>query len=87
MHFESPDDFAAGVQAAVASRVAAMAGRALPEPVALTGGVALAPGMAAALQIALGKPVMLAPDPQVTGALGAAILASQRSTNLPPSDG
>ena len=83
----SPADIAAGVQGAVASRVAAMAGRDLPEPIALTGGVALVPGMAAALQIALGKPVMVAPDPQVTCALGAAILASQRWTNSPPPDG
>ena len=74
----SPTDIAAGVQAAIASRVAAMAGRDLPEPIALTGGVALVPGMATAIQVALGKPVTVAPNPQITCALGAAILAAQR---------
>ena len=83
----SPADIAAGVQAAIASRVAAMAGSDLPEPIALTGGVALVPGMAAAIQVALGKPVTIASDPQITCALGAAILASQRLANFPPPHG
>jgi activator of 2-hydroxyglutaryl-CoA dehydratase len=34
--------------------------------------------MDAALQSALGKTVTVSPDPQMTGALGAAILASDR---------
>jgi activator of 2-hydroxyglutaryl-CoA dehydratase len=55
-----------------------MAGRNLTEPIIFTGGVAMVPGMEAALQSALGKPVLLAPDPQMTCALGAAILAAHR---------
>lgn len=74
----TPRDIAAGVQASIASRVAAMAGRNVAEPVVFTGGVALAPGMEAALEKALGKPLAVAPDPQVTGALGAAVLAARR---------
>lgn len=68
-------DLAAGVQKSVATRVAAMAGRRLDAPVCFTGGVALAPGMATALERALGHPVTVCPDPMLTGALGAALLA------------
>jgi len=35
-------------------------------------------GMDTALQAALGQTVTVSPDPQMTGALGAAILASNR---------
>jgi predicted CoA-substrate-specific enzyme activase len=73
-----PEDIVAGVQASVATRVAAMAGRNLTEPIIFTGGVALVPGMEAAMRSALDKPVIVAPQPQMTCALGAAILAAQR---------
>jgi predicted CoA-substrate-specific enzyme activase len=73
-----PEDIVAGVQAAMAMRVAAMAGRRLTEPIIFTGGVAMVPGMAPALRSALDRPVLLAPEPQMTCALGAAILAAQR---------
>jgi len=83
----SAEDIVAGVQAAVASRVVAMAGRNLPEPIVFTGGVALVPGMQAALENALSKSVVVAPDPQLTCALGAAILAGQRrGAGRPPHD-
>ncbi|MCY3023741.1 MAG: acyl-CoA dehydratase activase [Planctomycetota bacterium] len=71
------EDIVAGVQAAIASRIAAMAGRRITLPVVFTGGVALVSGMAAALQTALECPIVVAPDPQMTGALGAAILAAR----------
>ncbi len=71
-------DIAAGVQNAIASRVAALAGRAVVPPVCFTGGVALQSGMVRALVAALSCPVRVAPLPQYTGALGAAILAAQR---------
>lgn len=74
----APEDIAAGVQASVASRVVAMAGRNVTEPVIFTGGVALIAGMDRALESALDRPIMVAPDPQMTGALGAAILASRQ---------
>lgn len=70
-------DIAAGVQKSIATRVTAMAGRALEPPVFFTGGVALQPGMARALEEALACPVQIATQPQFTGALGAAILASR----------
>jgi predicted CoA-substrate-specific enzyme activase len=70
------EDIVAGVQTAIARRVSTMAGRRADPPLIFTGGVALIPGMSAALQSVLGIPVQIAPDPQMTGALGAAILAS-----------
>ncbi len=76
------EDIVAGVQASIATRVAAMAGRNLAAPIIFTGGVAMVPGMDAAMETALGKPVVLAPQPQLTGALGAAILAVRRLKGL-----
>jgi predicted CoA-substrate-specific enzyme activase len=81
------EDIVAGVQAAIATRVVAMAGRNLPEPIVFTGGVALVPGMQAALESALGRPVVVAPEPQLTCALGAAILASERRKESRPPHG
>jgi (R)-2-hydroxyacyl-CoA dehydratese activating ATPase len=72
----TPPDIVAGVQIAMARRVAALAGRRLTDPVVFTGGVALVPGMCGALQEALGRPVAICTEPQMTGAIGAAILAA-----------
>ncbi|OHB69865.1 MAG: hypothetical protein A2V70_02220 [Planctomycetes bacterium RBG_13_63_9] len=74
----SPESIVAGVQASIARRVVAMAGHRAASPIVFTGGVAMVPGMDVALQSALRRPVTIAPDPQRTGALGAAILASHR---------
>jgi (R)-2-hydroxyacyl-CoA dehydratese activating ATPase len=74
---EKPANIAAGVQASLATRIAAMAGRNVAEPVIFTGGVALVPGMAKALETALGHSVRVARRPQFTGALGAALLAAR----------
>jgi predicted CoA-substrate-specific enzyme activase len=76
----APQDIAAGVQAAIASRVAAMAAGVVKTPVVFTGGVALVPGMERALQHALKNPVAIAPNPQLTAALGAATLAVKKLT-------
>jgi len=73
-----PEDIVAGVQASIATRVVTMGGRNVASPILFTGGVALVPGMDAALRSALDQPVTIAPHPQLTGALGAAILASRR---------
>jgi len=73
-------DIVSGVQTAIAERIIAMAGRSVEPPVIFTGGVALVSGMDAALQRALGQTVTVSPDPQMTGALGAAILASRQVT-------
>ena len=72
-----PEDLVAGMQSAMASRVAILAGRKVVGPVAFTGGVAQIGGMDRMLSIALGQPVQIVPNPQMTGALGAAILAAK----------
>ena len=71
-----PEDIVAGVQTAVAARISTMAGRTADGPIYFTGGVALVPGMDKALESVLGKHVAVAPMPQMTGALGAAIIAA-----------
>jgi predicted CoA-substrate-specific enzyme activase len=75
----SPADIAAGVQNAIALRVATLASRTVTPPVCFTGGVALQSGMVRALETALSCAVCVSSLPQYTGALGAAILASRRS--------
>ena len=69
-------DVVAGVQNAIATRVAALAGRFIAPPVYFTGGVALLAGMSRALEEALSCPIAVAPHPQNPGALGAALSAS-----------
>jgi activator of 2-hydroxyglutaryl-CoA dehydratase len=46
-------------------------------PIVFTGGVALIPGMDVALGSVLEQPVSISPEPMMTGALGAAILAAR----------
>jgi predicted CoA-substrate-specific enzyme activase len=77
----APEDIVAGVQHSIATRVAGMVGRNVTAPVIFTGGVAMIPGMDGALAKALGQSVSIAPEPQMTGALGAAILACRRLHN------
>ncbi len=72
------EDIAAGVQASIATRVSVMAGRNIRPPVVFTGGVAMIPGMDKALEAALGQAISVAPNPQMTGALGAALLAARQ---------
>ena len=79
----SPEEIVAGVQASIASRIAAMVGRRVTPPVVFTGGVALVGGMDSALSGAIGHAVQVAPDPQMTGALGAAIMAAERCPRAP----
>ena len=79
----APADIAAGVQNAIALRVATLAGRMVTQPVCFTGGVALQSGMVRALETALSCAVCVPSLPQYTGALGAAILASRQSRTQP----
>jgi (R)-2-hydroxyacyl-CoA dehydratese activating ATPase len=70
-------DVVAGVQNAIAARVSALAGRFISPPVYFTGGVALQPGMGRALEEVLACQLRVAPQPQFTGALGAALSAER----------
>ena len=74
---ESQENIVAGVQRSIASLIASMAGRQITEPVIFTGGVALIPGMAQVLENVISHPITVAENPQMTGAMGAAILAAQ----------
>lgn len=74
----SKEDIMAGVQISIASRVYSMVGRRAKAPFYLTGGVALVPGMAEAISGALQQPITVCEHAQLTGALGAAILASKQ---------
>lgn len=76
-------DVLAGVQNAIATRVSALAGRLVVPPIYFTGGVALQPGMARALEEVLSCPVRVAPHPQFTGALGAALSAVNGAPSKP----
>ena len=75
---QSPENIAAGVQQAIAVRVAAMAGQSAVEPVYFAGGVARVPGMREALERALHRTVIVSDHPQCTGAIGAALVARER---------
>ena len=76
------EDIVAGVQNAIAARIVAMAGRHVEPPILFTGGVARISGMETALQTALGRPVAISPEPQMTGALGAALLARRQDESM-----
>ncbi len=69
-------DIIAGVFGAIAARATTMAGPGIEPPVVFTGGVAMVAGMDAALARAIGYEVTVVPAPQLTGALGAALLAA-----------
>ena len=69
------DGIVRGLHAALASRVAALARIAPGDAVFLSGGVARNAAMVAALAGALGRRVSVLPDPQLVGALGAALSA------------
>jgi activator of 2-hydroxyglutaryl-CoA dehydratase len=67
-----------GLHVALASRVASLARGSLGgEEVLMSGGVALNGAMVAALRDALARPVRVLPEPQLTGALGAALSVIQ----------
>jgi predicted CoA-substrate-specific enzyme activase len=79
----APAALAAGVLAAVASRIRLMTSKNPVSPVVLTGGVALIPGMAQRLAEVLEIPVEVAPNAYFTCALGAAVLARHRWETSP----
>lgn len=69
------EDIAAGLIESVSRRVAVMARQAgLKQNVAFVGGVAKNAGIKAALEKELGVSLYVPPEPQITGALGAALL-------------
>jgi len=72
----APQDIAAGVFRSIARRMCGLARRiTLHGECVFTGGLAAGPAFAAILSDELGLPVCVPADPQVTGALGAALIA------------
>jgi predicted CoA-substrate-specific enzyme activase len=69
-------DIVAGIHTAIASRVAGLAGQVgLEETVVMTGGVAKNIGVVRALEKQVGLSIHLPAEPQLVGAMGAALLA------------
>ena len=77
-------DIVAGLHKALANRVAGLArGIKFEKDVTMTGGVAKNPGMLAALEEALGEKFVKSEiDPQIMGALGAALLAFEHASKV-----
>ena len=69
-----------GVYRSVARRTVSLVGKELPEDlegeIVFTGGVARNPGVVEALKLETGRTVVVPEGPQITGALGAAIIAA-----------
>ena len=75
---ESKQNIIAGIHFSIAGRTAAMAQKVgLTSPVVMTGGVDKNSGVIKALQDKTGQEIEVPENPQVIGALGAAVLASQ----------
>lgn len=72
----SKENIIAGVHASVASKACGLAYRTgLENDVVMGGGVAQNAGVVRAISRELKRPVIVAPNPQITGALGAALFA------------
>lgn len=76
----SKENIIAGVHQSVASKACGLAYRGgLEEDVVMGGGVAQNAGVVRAISKELKKPVIVAPNPQTTGALGAALFAYEEA--------
>jgi len=76
--YETPDIIRA-ISRAIAGRVAALAGRVgVHPPVAMTGGVAKNKGVVNALEERLRMKLKIPPEPQIVGAVGAALHAAEK---------
>lgn len=75
-----PGDIARGIHLAIAERIAALAERVgMVSPAVMTGGVAKNPGARRALEEKFGFPLLVPEEPQLAGALGAALIAREKS--------
>jgi predicted CoA-substrate-specific enzyme activase len=77
---EKRENIIAGIHESIASRVVAMAGRiGLSAPLMMTGGVAKNKGVVKALEAKTGYGIEVSEKTQVTGAIGAALIAAIQS--------
>lgn len=73
------EDIIAGIHEAMASRVYSLAmSVGVEDDVVMTGGVAKNEGFVKALEAKLGRKIVIPEEPQVVGALGAALIARER---------
>jgi predicted CoA-substrate-specific enzyme activase len=76
----SPEDIAWGVHLAIADRIGALAERVgCVPPAVMTGGVARNPAARKALETRFGMKFLVPKEPQLAGALGAALIARERN--------
>jgi len=76
----SREDIAAGLHEAIAARILGLVRHVgLIPRIVLTGGVAHNAGLVAAMEKRTGLPITVPPHPQFTGALGAALIAMERT--------
>ncbi|BBO82049.1 2-hydroxyglutaryl-CoA dehydratase [Desulfosarcina ovata subsp. sediminis] len=76
-------DIAAGIHKANASRIYGMVRKIkIEQPVAITGGGAKNTGLCHSLQERLQLPVFIPPEPLITGALGAALIAGEKAARV-----
>jgi len=79
---EKRENIIAGIHESIAVRVVAMAGRiGLSAPVMMTGGVAKNKGVVKALEDKTGHSIEVSQKAQVTGAIGAALIAASQSSH------
>ncbi len=72
------DAIVAGIHEAIAARISGMVQRiAVRDQVVMTGGVARNAGVARMLEEKLGCPILVLPEAQITGAIGAALMAQE----------
>ena len=75
---EKRENIIAGIHESIAARVVAMANRTgLKRPIMMTGGVAKNIGVVKALERKIGQKIEVSPQSQMTGAIGAALLAQK----------
>ena len=75
---EKRENIIAGIHESIAVRVVAMANRTgLKPPIMMTGGVAKNIGVVKALEKKIGRQIEVSPQSQLTGAIGAALLAQR----------
>jgi predicted CoA-substrate-specific enzyme activase len=75
---EKRENIIAGIHESIAARVVAMANRiGLRPPIMMTGGVAKNVGVVKALEKKIGQQIEVSPQSQLTGAIGAALLAQR----------
>ena len=75
---EKRENIIAGIHESIAARVVAMANRTgLKPPIMMTGGVAKNIGVVKALEKKIGRQIEVSPQSQLTGAIGAALLAQR----------